>query len=107
MWGGRQCSKLAHVRLAHEEALTILRDTRPDWVYIPLAHSHEDLTLQRAFIHTLPKTWELNHFDAETRVTFYTDGGAINPILIVTPDWPVGPLSRVSVRRAYKWFLRP
>ena len=74
-----QCPKLSQVRDQHVDVIPILREVRPDWVYIPLAQSHDELTLQRAFIQTLPHDWELNDHNAETSVTFYTDGGAINP----------------------------
>ena len=56
VWGRRQptsigasnilefeCPKLEHVREAHPEAVLILRDVRPDGVYIPIAQSHDDL----------------------------------------------------------------
>eukprot|EP00435_Cladocopium_sp_Y103_P073917 s162_g45.t1 len=74
-----ECDKFAHIREAHKEALRILQDVRPEWVFVPLAHSSPDVVLQRAFLHTIQPGSDLVHYDATQSVVFYTDGGAINP----------------------------
>ena len=55
------------------------RPDGPDWVFIPLAHSYPDGVLQLAFLDTVRVDSGLPHFDAMSKVTFYTDGGVVNP----------------------------
>eukprot|EP00435_Cladocopium_sp_Y103_P050018 s2317_g15.t1 len=74
-----ECDKFAHIRDAHQEAIRILQDVRPEWVFVPLAHSSPDVVLQRAFLHTIQPEANLAHFEASQSVVFYTDGGAVNP----------------------------
>eukprot|EP00435_Cladocopium_sp_Y103_P040584 s1003_g11.t1 len=74
-----ECEKFAHIRDVHQEALRILQDVRPEWVFVPLAHSSPDVVLQRAFLHTIQPEADLAHYDATQSVVFYTDGGAVNP----------------------------
>eukprot|EP00435_Cladocopium_sp_Y103_P065287 s404_g27.t1 len=71
--------KFAHIREAHKEALRILQDVRPEWVFVPLAHASPDVVLQRAFLHSIQPVSDLVHYEATQSVVFYTDGGAINP----------------------------
>eukprot|EP00435_Cladocopium_sp_Y103_P007332 s293_g2.t1 len=74
-----ECEKFSHIRDEHKEALCILRDTRPEWIFIPLARSSPDVIPQRAFLQTIPSTFDLAHYPATHSVVFYTDGGAVNP----------------------------
>jgi hypothetical protein len=70
---------LSDIRGNHSEAVHILHNERPIWVYIPIAQASPDLLLQRLFVKTITWEYPLVHFDADTQVTFYTDGGAIHP----------------------------
>eukprot|EP00435_Cladocopium_sp_Y103_P025505 s2767_g6.t1 len=74
-----QCQSLKKIRDQHAKAVDILENIRPEWVYVPLARSSPDLPLQRAFLKTISPEVELTHFECESRVVFYTDGGAIHP----------------------------
>lgn len=67
------------VRTRHPEAVSILQNDRPDWVYIPLAHSSPEVVLQRAFLKTIKMESDLPQFDVVNKITLYTDSGAINP----------------------------
>eukprot|EP00435_Cladocopium_sp_Y103_P050765 s2212_g15.t1 len=73
-----ECDKFVHIREAHKEALHILQDVRPEWVFVPLAHSSPDVVLQRAFLHTIQHESDLAHYDATQSVVFYTDGGLVS-----------------------------
>ena len=73
-----ECTHLMEVRNRHPDALNILNFERPDWVFIPLAHSSE-VVIQRAFLQTIKLDSDLPHVEADRKITFYTDGGAINP----------------------------
>ena len=75
-----ECPSMDEVRTRHPEAVSILQNDRPDWVYIPLAHSSPEVVLQRAFLKTIKvEESDLPQFDAVNKITLYTDGGAINP----------------------------
>ena len=74
-----ECTHLADVRDRHPDALDILHFHRPDWVYIPLAHSSPDVVIQRAFLRTIKLDSDLPHVAASKKITFYTDGGAMYP----------------------------
>lgn len=74
-----ECPSMDEVRTRHPEAVSILQNDRPDWVYIPLAHSSPEVVLQRAFLKTIKVESDLPQFDAVNKITLYTDGGAINP----------------------------
>ena len=54
-----ECSALQDVRSRHPDAVHILSAVRYDWNYIPLANSHPDQLLQKAFVSTIRDCSEL------------------------------------------------
>eukprot|EP00435_Cladocopium_sp_Y103_P057297 s916_g19.t1 len=74
-----ECDCFSQIRSQHNEAIAILTEDRPEWVFVPLARSAPDVVLQRAFLRTIPHACELEHFPATQSVVFYTDGGAVHP----------------------------
>ena len=75
-----ECTSLKDVRDRHPEAVSILQSDRPDWVFIPLAHSSPEAVVQRAFLNTIKFEYDLPHLEVGTKITLYTtDGGAVNP----------------------------
>ena len=74
-----ECIPLAEVRNRHPDAIAILQSERPDWVFIPLAHSSPDAIVQRAFLKTIKFDYDLPQLDVGSKITLYTDGGATNP----------------------------
>ena len=75
-----ECSALADVRSAFPDAIGILTELRPEWVYLPIAREYPDNEITSLILKSFPQPktfepWELPH----DLVTFYTDGGALHP----------------------------
>eukprot|EP00438_Fugacium_kawagutii_P033784 Skav218498 [mRNA] locus=scaffold3758:36377:39745:- [translate_table: standard] len=74
-----ECSALAQVRLEHPEAVSILTEHRPDWVYFPLAQACPDQAIFDALLQALPETAPPHPVNLDRHmVTFFTDGGALH-----------------------------
>lgn len=77
-----ECRHLQAVRESHVEAVSILVDTRPNWIYLPVAHEHEDVQTFRQVMQRMEPPLPVPAVKPQPSppvVTFFTDGGAINP----------------------------
>ena len=76
-----ECPQFHHLRLQHREAVSILQDSRPEWIHIPCARQHPDVLVHRALL----KHLHISHIkqptslDNTSQVKFYTDGGCLHP----------------------------
>ena len=74
-----ECDGFKEIREKHREACSILRNERPEWVFLPLPRLHDQVFLFEQFLDTIQEKPipELNNDDVKLR--FFTDGGAICP----------------------------
>lgn len=74
------CKDTLHVRAQHAEACRILSEYRPEWCYMPLPRMFDEITILRAFVATI-KIPPLDQaaYSGQSRLRFFTDGGAIHP----------------------------
>lgn len=75
-----ECSVGTDIRQEFHQVCMMLKDERPEWIYLPLPRQHQMCLLLRAYIQLvkppiIPQVVENDN--AELR--FFTDGGAINP----------------------------
>jgi hypothetical protein len=75
-----ECLVGADIRNEFHHVCTMLRDTRPEWIFLPLPRQHEMCLLLRAYIKLIKPPIIPHAFDTEaSELRFFTDGGAINP----------------------------
>eukprot|EP00435_Cladocopium_sp_Y103_P060985 s320_g22.t1 len=76
------CAPLQEVRQESNEACETLRETRKEWLYMPMPRLHDQVTLLSTFLQTVrpPETVAPRNCDL-TFMRFYTDGGAKYPTL--------------------------
>ena len=76
-----ECEYLQPIRLQHEEALYILKNLRPEWVYLPVARVHPECIIVRAIMHAphVDKPSITQEIRCSQEVKIFTDGGCIFP----------------------------
>ena len=77
------CPAMTEVRHKHPEAIHILKEVRPDWVYVPVAYMNPSLSLLRSILHArrMPEPVALQHTtkNGAPHFTCFTDGACIVP----------------------------
>ena len=76
------CQCFQHIRNDHPDAVRILKERRPSWVYMPIAQKHPDFDSSHFVFSKFPHASEFAPcFNKHQNgvATFYTDGGAIHP----------------------------
>ena len=76
-----ECSETQFIRDKHPKAIETLCSCRPGWVYLPIAHEHEDVPLLRLIqnTRTFPQVSEAVVSDNSSHLTFWTDGACKYP----------------------------
>ncbi len=77
------CPATAHVRLQHPEAVRILNDVCPNWIFLPLARMDPEISLLRNILHSrhMPDPVKLHQTvkDGKPHFTCFTDGACVLP----------------------------
>eukprot|EP00438_Fugacium_kawagutii_P005492 Skav227036 [mRNA] locus=scaffold72:165096:168941:+ [translate_table: standard] len=76
------CPHFADVRARHNNAMHVLDQERPTWVYIPVALEHDEVRILRRIMQSIqpvPPAPPLPLPQGLQLTTFFTDGGAIHP----------------------------
>eukprot|EP00438_Fugacium_kawagutii_P034630 Skav223586 [mRNA] locus=scaffold689:194848:199374:+ [translate_table: standard] len=76
------CPHFADVRARHNDAMHVLDQERPTWVYIPVALEHDEVRILRRIMQSIqpvPPAPPLPLPQGKQLTTFFTDGGAIHP----------------------------
>ena len=77
------CEKMVEIRNKHPDALHTLKEICPQWIYLPLARQHRDITLLRTIFQarTLPGPIKLHMTYQEGTPHFkcFTDGSCVFP----------------------------
>ena len=75
-----ECPVLEASRKGHEEAIEILENQRPEWVYFPIARRHPRISEMEVFNSSIPKpSPPENPVGNRSHRIFYTDGGCTYP----------------------------
>ena len=75
-----ECSALVDIRNAYPDAVGILKEVRPEWIYLPIPREFPEAETVNLLLKTFPQPQCFEPWDVRgNHVTFYTDGGAIHP----------------------------
>ena len=73
-----ECDGFKEIREKHREACSILRNERPEWVFLPLPRLHDQVFLFEQFLDTIQEK-PIPELNNDVKLRFFTDGGAICP----------------------------
>ena len=104
------CPAIEHIRHKHRDAIDVLTDQRPQWIYHPIAQLSEKQILLRRFLEAIPDGTHSCEVSCTTsHLRFYTDGACHNPTdeHIRVAGWAVVCDSSPNVtsrEEAFAWF---
>ena len=74
------CQCFERLRDQHKEAVQILQNTRPNWMYHPVAYQSEDTSLIVGVLRAIPAVETISEVPASTKHhRYFTDGACENP----------------------------
>ena len=74
------CVHFANIREIHKEAIHILEQVRPKWIYHPVTYQSEETSLIEGVLHAIPPVESINQVVTSTsHHRYFTDGACENP----------------------------